>query len=245
MAESRGLGGFPKSGPELRSVDWIETLPGYALPPVDVALENWTIGKRRATHWNAHTRHEGKTFHLKWFLHGRFTAPARTEWLNARRVEAVKIPTVVAVGWGRHPRGSYCVLEGSPGFPADEWREHGLSARELRSLARTLAAYVARLHDGGLCHRDLNVYHVLIHEGALRLIDVGRVRPFVRRRWIVKDLASLLDTARLEGLPASVALAFTASYLKETRRAWPVRALARAVELKARRYRRHNEKHGR
>ena len=112
-------------------------------------------------------------------------------------------------------------------------------------MARALALYVARLHDAGLCHRDLNVYHVLIHEGALRLIDVGRVRPFVRRRWIVNDLASLLDTARLEGMPASVARAFLASYLKETRRAWSRRAVLRAVELKARRYRRHNEKHGR
>ncbi len=201
--------------------------------------------KKRATHWNAHARHDGKIFHLKWFLHGRLVDPARTEFQNAYRLMAAKIPTVVAVGWGRHPRGSFCVQEGSPGFPADEWRQHGLSARDLRSMARALALYVARLHDARLCHRDLNVYHVLIHEGALRLIDVGRVRPFVRRRWIVKDLASLLDTARLECIPASVGRAFMAGYLKATRRAWSRRAALRAVELKARHYRRHNEKHGR
>ncbi len=228
-----------------RSVDWVETLPGCALPPVDLDLAGWTIGRRRLSHWNARTRHQGKTFHLKWFLHGRLAAPARTEWRNTRRLEAAKIPAVTAVGWGRHPRGSFCVVEGSPGFPADEWREHDLAGRDLLALARTLAVHVARLHDAGLCHRDLNVYHVLIHAGAVRLIDAGRVRSFVRRRWIIKDLASLLDTARLEAMPFSVARAFLATYLKETRRAWSRRSLVRAVELKARRYRRHNERHGR
>jgi hypothetical protein len=228
-----------------RPVDWVETLPGRSLPPVDRDLAGWTIGKRRPSHWNAWTRHQGTTFHLKWFLHGRLAAPARTEWRNARRLEALEIPAAIAVGWGRHPRGSFCVLEGSPGFPADEWRAHDLTWRDLLALSRTLAAHVARLHDAGLCHRDLNVYHVLIHDGAVRLIDVGRVRSFTRRRWIIKDLASLLDTARLEEVPAGAARAFLATYLRETRRAWSRRSLVRAVELKARRYRRHNLKHGR
>lgn len=228
-----------------RSTEWVETLPGYSPPPVDFELENWTIGKRRASHWNAHSRHEGKTFHLKWFLHGRCVTPGRTEWRNARRLREAKIPNVVAVGWGRHPRGSFCVLEESPGFPADEWRQHGLSVRDLRSLSESLAVYVARLHDARLCHRDLNVYHVLVHQGTVRIIDVGRVCRFVRRRWIIKDLASLLDTARREGMPREVARVFLARYLKETRHVWARRALVGAVERKARRYRRHNEKYGR
>ena len=106
--------------------------------------------KKRATHWNAHARHDGKIFHLKWFFHGRLVDPALTEFRNADRLKAAKIPTVVAVGWGRHPRGSFCVLEGSPGFPANEWRQHNLSEGNLHAMARALALYVARLHDARL-----------------------------------------------------------------------------------------------
>ncbi len=227
------------------SVRWTDKLSGYRLPPIDADLGRWTIDKRRASHWNGHTHHEGRTFFLKWFFHGWLVDPARAEWINAQRLARANIPSVVAVGWGRHPQGSFCVLEGSPGFPADAWRQHQLSVRDLDPLANALAVYVARLHDARLCHRDLNVYHVLIHEGVPRIIDVERVRHFVRRRWIIKDLASLLDTARREGMPGDVARAFMARYLKETRFQWSRRRLVRAIDRKARRYRRHNEKHGR
>ena len=227
------------------SVRWIDTRSGYRLPSIDTSLSQWTVDKRRASHWNGHRCHDGRMFFLKWFLHRGLSAPARTEWANAQRLARMQVPTVIAVGWGRHPRGSFCVFEGSPGFPADTWHRQRLSPYDLHALAKTLASYVSRLHDARLCHRDLNVYHVLIHDGAPRIIDVGRVCHFARRRWIIKDLASLLDSARREGMPAAVARTFLASYLRETRRRWSRRKLLQAVDRKARRYRRHNEKRGR
>jgi tRNA A-37 threonylcarbamoyl transferase component Bud32 len=98
------------------------------------------------------------------------------------------------------------------------------------------------MHDAGLCHRDLNVCHVLIDGDDLRVIDCGRVCRFGRRRWIVKDLASLLASARREGFPERSCRLFLARYLAVTRRSWDRRRLLRAVTRKADRYRRHTEK---
>ena len=164
------------------------------LPPLDGGLEGWTVEKDRASHVNARRLHGGREFHLKWFRHGVLGNPGRAEWRNAARIAALGLPTVVATGWGRHPGGSFVVLEGSPGRPGDAWIRSGVGGKALRSVTRELAAGVARMHDANLCHRDLNVYHVLVDGCAFRLIDVGRVMRFVRRRWIVKDLASLLHS---------------------------------------------------
>ena len=220
---------------------WRERDPDRLAPPVDASLAGWEVQKRRRSHWNARRVHRGQTYFLKWFFHSRWANPARREWENARSLTALGIPTVLPVGWGLHFRGSYVVLEGSPGFQADEWEQHGLPARRLDRHALQLASYVARLHDARLCHRDLNVYHVLLDADTLRLIDVGRVMTFVRRRWIVKDLASLLHSARRERVPDRTCRLFLRAYLQATQRDWKRRRLLRAIEVKAERYRRHNE----
>ncbi|MBI4603710.1 MAG: phosphotransferase [Planctomycetes bacterium] len=220
-------------------IEWIESDPRRPLPPLDEALSGWDVTKKRRDRWNARRAAGDRDYHLKWFFHGPWSRPALREWRGARRVAALGVPTVVPVGWGRHGRGSFVVLEGSPGFPADAWREHGVAPERLARLAAELAAHAARLHDSGLCHRDLNVYHLLVDAGGLRLIDVGRVARFVRRRWIVKDLASLLYTARREGFPAWACRAFLRRYLAWTRRRWSRRRLIAAVAAKAERIRRH------
>ena len=228
------------------SVRWQESAPECNLPPLDESLSGWTIDKTRASHLNARRTHRNVTFHLKWFYHGICSAPARTEWRNALKVASLGLRTVEPAGWGTHPKGSFVALVGSPGFPADQWRSHGLTEARLCPLAGDFAQSVSRLHRARLCHRDLNVYHVLIHRGILRLLDVGRVRSYRRRRWIIKDLAILLDSARFERLPTSVMRVFFRRYCQESCLSGRRRhRLLRSVITKARRYRRHNEKHGR
>lgn len=206
-------------------------------------LSSWAIQKARKSHWNACRSVEGKTYFLKWFFHGRFRSPARTESENARRLKELGIPTILPVGWGVHRRGSFLVLEGSTGFPGDAWREHEVSQERMQRLIEELSRHVAKLHDAGLCHRDLNVYHILVDGDHLRVIDVGRVAPFRRRRWIVKDLASLLCSAETERFPFRLARLFFRGYLRRTKTSWNRRWLLRAVQAKAREYKRHNEKH--
>jgi tRNA A-37 threonylcarbamoyl transferase component Bud32 len=202
------------------------------------------VQRRRASHWNARRAEPDRTYFLKWFFHGPWRSPGRAEWENARRVAALGIPTVAPVGWGRHRRGSFIVFEGSPGFPAAECRLRRVPQDRLARLAARLAGHVAALHDGGLCHKDLNVYHILVDGEDLRIIDVGRVASFLRRRWIVKDLASLLDSARREGFTPRSFRHFLRSYLGATRRHWSRRRLIRSILGKAERYRAHNERRG-
>jgi tRNA A-37 threonylcarbamoyl transferase component Bud32 len=223
-------------------ITWRELAAGLDPPPIDRSLAGWAIEKSRPSHLNARRMEDRRTLHLKWFFHGPIAAPARREWDGAKALAALGIPASLPLGWGVHPRGSFIVLEGSPGFPADAWRENGVTAERLDRLTAGLATLVSTLHDANLCHRDLNVYHVLVDGDSLRIIDVGRVRRFLRRRWIVKDLASLLASAVREGFPQRAARLFLSRYLSQTRRAWNRRRLLAKVTAKAERYRRHTEK---
>ena len=174
---------------------WQEFDSAVELPKLADSLSGWTIDKKRRSHWNAHRAEGGSTYFLKWFYHHRLRSPAQVEWRNAQWLQRLEVPTVAVAGWGRHPRGSFVVFTGSPGYPANQWRERGLTAGRLAALARRFAGHIARLHHARLCHRDLNVYHVLIHGDSVRLIDVGRVRRFRRRRWLVHLVKPLTVSA--------------------------------------------------
>lgn len=230
-------------------VVWDERDSRAERPPLDGELTGWNVRRRRRSHLNAIRRHEDREYHLKWFFHrplgalgslGSFGGnAARRELESARRLHELGIPTVEPVGWGHHSRGTFFVMEGSPGAPLYALPEPP-AAGDLGGLARELGRLVALLHNADLCHRDLYVDHVLIHRGTLRLIDVGRVRRFRRRRWIVKDLAGLLFSAWREGLPAALARCFLGSYLAHSARRWERRRLIARLVRKARRYQRHN-----
>jgi tRNA A-37 threonylcarbamoyl transferase component Bud32 len=73
----------------------------------------------------------------------------------------------------------------------DELKQCDASAR--RPWGAQLLDLVTRLHASGFHHRDLYLQHVIVRskDGALVLIDVGRVHRGRRTRWLVKDLAAL------------------------------------------------------
>ena len=228
----------------LTTVTWVEGAP-TGLPPLTDDLDGWTIDRRRQSHINGHREVHGEVFYLKWFLHGPARRPAEREWENAAALAALGIPSVDAAGWGRHRQGSFVVLRRTPGQQADHWWHENHRERQATSLTRELARLVAALHDASLCHRDLNVYHVFVDGDALALIDVGRVfrfRSWRAERWIVKDLAGLLYSARRQGFPPRLERRFLIDYLRHTRRGLRRERLLRRIEAKARRYQRHNEK---
>jgi len=210
-------------------------------PPLDTQLSDWSVDKRRATHLNAKRHFNAREYHLKWFFRRFFSGnPGQREFNNARRIKGLGIPTVVAVGWGYHPLGTFFVMEGSPGVPVfhlPEFPEESV----LRKMSLDLGRLVALLHNANLCHRDLYVDHVLIHDDALRLIDVERVMKFRRRRWIIKDLGGLLFSAWREKLAPSLCRAFLRSYLAHSDRCWNRKRLITAVQRKAHVYWRHND----
>ncbi len=231
-----------RSAVKAQEIVWIERVAGSSPPEVGSQLSGWTIEKRRPSHLNARRSEGDVTYFLKWFFHSRWAHPARKEWRNSIVLRDLGIPTVKAVGWGRHLKGSFVVLEGSRGFSLEQWRTNGLTEEDLVKIAGDLAHLAARLHSAGWCHKDLNVYHVIVSSGGIRLIDVGRVSRFHHGRWIVKDLASLLASARREHVPMSAGRAFFRHYLLKSGRVQQRRSLLRAVVKKSHRYQRHNEK---
>src|SRR5690606_4283685 len=104
----------------------------------------------------------------------------------------------------------------------------------------------ARLHDGGVCHRDFYLCHFLQDaEDPLKLylIDLHRalIRRRLGRRWIVKDLGGLYFSALDIGLTTRDLLRFLRVYsgkplraaLREDGRFWEdVRLRALALKRK-------------
>jgi tRNA A-37 threonylcarbamoyl transferase component Bud32 len=102
---------------------------------------------------------------------------------SASRRASVVVASVVVMERVRHNRTLRDALEVA-------------GASERRRLGTELLALVARMHAQGFHHRDLYLQHVIVRadDGALVLIDVGRVRRGRRARWLVKDLAALLHS---------------------------------------------------
>jgi len=160
----------------------------------------------------------GRTFYLKRFANPPASvrrevrragydakSVAGLEWTWMHRLAGEGIPCVKPVAFGEDLHGSRerrsAILTAAvPGDSlerfADRWGDSDRGT--VRRLIPPLAKLVARLHGRGYIHRDLYLSHVFYDpttgvEKSLCLIDLQRViRPrWGRRRWIVKDLASL------------------------------------------------------
>jgi heptose I phosphotransferase len=161
------------------------------------------------------------------------------EWEGHRRLDREGIPTAEPVCAGVDRQGrSFILTVGLPGEPLDDHLRRGpLPAPRLQALTAELARLVRRLHEAGLCHRDLYLCHVFICPDRppgqqLVLIDlqrlraVGRVRP---RRWRIKDLAALAYSSL--GLPVRdrTRMRFLVAYLRPGVRRQARRRLARRI----------------
>ena len=87
-------------------------------------------------------------------------------------------------------------------FPAPRPGSAAPRDPDLTRLVRQLAALVRRFHQSGFNHRDLYCCHFFLREPSpgqfqIKLIDLQRVqhRRWLRRRWLVKDLAKLAWSA--------------------------------------------------
>jgi len=181
--------------------------------------------------------------------------PGRVERENHLRVSSlgIPVPEVVAAGWG--PAGSFvATAEVRGGIPLDSFLEGKLSLavgreelRRKREILKALSGLVRALHDAGLCHRDFYLCHVLIVPEAgdsLTLIDLQRVKkafPF-KRRWVIKDLASLNYSARGSFVSGTDRLRFLKLYAGVGSLGKLEKRTASRVSRKTARIRRHAER---
>jgi len=183
--------------------------------------------------------------------HGRGGAAAR-EWRWLRELPQLGILAPQPVIWLAERRTAMIVTSAVAGRSLDAWAadaaEQGWLEAVFGYACSVVASFARQLHGQGLIHRDLNCAHLYSDDpragGAVTVIDVERVfRPRLRwRRWVVKELASLLASAPVK-VPVRVQLRFLRCYAPDASRA-ERHSLARSVARKALRITRHQPRFG-
>lgn len=197
-----------------------------------------------------------------------FSATAAIEWHWLGRVAELGIACPRIVAFGTRCRGgvegqSLLLTEAIAGQSLEKWMPRQIESRlndrafKLRLIAAA-ADLVARLHGAGLFHRDLYLAHLFIDDPhadsvhaadspgpALALIDLQRIiQPRLsRRRWRIKDLASLNYSTPLKAATRADRLRWFKQYRGIRRLMSADRALLRAITAKTRRIARHSTKH--
>jgi hypothetical protein len=117
--------------------------------------------------------------------------------------------------------------------------------RQRRDFIRRLAGFVRRFHETGYCHRDLYFSHIFHSDtGVLSLIDLARAfKPFLGRRFQIKDLAQLHYSAPGHSFSATDRLRFYLTYCDRKTLRPSDKSLVAAILKKAARMARHNRKH--
>jgi len=188
-------------------------------------------------------------------------SPGAVEAINIERLARDGIAAMQLVAYGervdsRGGRESFVITEELTGFAQlDHYlREHfgptpdrtAAEERDLRRLLASVADVAARFHNAGYNHRDLYCCHFFVRrtdDGRfdVRLIDLQRVeqRRWLRRRWIVKDLAQLAYSTPRERISCTRQLALIKQYLGIKRLRPSDKRLIRAVLAKRDRMIRH------
>ncbi|HAA05383.1 MAG TPA: hypothetical protein DCE18_18740 [Syntrophobacteraceae bacterium] len=182
------------------------------------------------------------------------------EWDNMEILRSLEIscPTLVAAGCGIVDGApcSFLITEEVPdAIPLDDFLSSLCSDRggspwnHKRHLIRKLADLARKLHRQGHHHKDFYLCHLFINQHSpldspLTLIDLQRLgrAHWFRRRWIVKDLAALNYSARVEFTTHTDRLRFLLAYLGRDRLDPRARRLIRAILRKTERIRRHDLK---
>jgi UDP-glucose:(heptosyl)LPS alpha-1,3-glucosyltransferase len=118
---------------------------------------------------------------------------------------------------------------------------------EKRTLIRAIAKLTARMHWHGFYHRDYYSAHLMLHKQGtalspdIRLIDLQRVLefPWLARRWMIKDLASVHFSFGGMGLTRTDKFRFLNTYNPIAARD---RSLMRAIQWKTKRIAHHDSR---
>ena len=160
---------------------------------------------------------------------------AENEWRAVERLQAIGIPTMRLVGYGKRGRNparieSFIITEElRPTISLEDFCRNWPAAPPppvlKRALIRRVAEITRGLHAHGINHRDLYICHFLLDTAGppldadgrlarLFLIDLHRAARHrrLKRRWRVKDVAGLFFSSLDIGLTRRDRLRFMAVY---------------------------------
>jgi hypothetical protein len=184
--------------------------------------------------------------------------PGRIEAANvaALTTEGIAVMRLIAYGEKLHANGlqeSFVITEELENFtelhhylrgrfdlPTEGPRTE--SDHDLRRLISEIAQIVRRFHAAGYNHRDLYCRHFFVKDTGpmrreIRLIDLQRVqhRRWLRRRWIVKDLAQLSWSTPRSRIKSTHKMAFIRAYFGVRKLLPAHKRLIRSILAKQRR----------
>ncbi|MEN6335938.1 MAG: lipopolysaccharide kinase InaA family protein [Phycisphaerales bacterium] len=194
-----------------------------------------------------------------WLCHGgrKSFASAEREAIDDLVAAGVGVPRVVACGeeWGllferrsflmtEEIRDSQSLERRLPPCFADPATPRVLQAR--RDYIHRLAGFIQRFHATGRRHRDLYLSHIFCSDaGEFCLIDLARAsRPFLQRRFQVKDLAQLHYSSPARHFSRTDRMRFYLAYADHPELLPDDKTLIRAILRKTASMMRHNIKHG-
>ena len=183
-------------------------------------------------------------------------SPGRIEAENAIALNALGIEVMPLTAYGEklHADGrleSFLLSEELQGYcELQDFTEQRFSqernGRQLYRLIVQVADIARRFHAAGFNHRDFYCCHFLVKETSpgqfdVRLIDLQRVqrRQWLRRRWIVKDLAQLASMSPDAHVGCREKVLFLRTYLGVKKLRPQDKRLIRAVLRKLASIRRH------
>lgn len=182
--------------------------------------------------------HEGRGYFLKYhagvgwkeivknLLQGRSAIlGAENEFRAVNKLHELSVGTMNAVAYGSRgsnpaQRESFIITEAiEPSLSleelAEQWRDQPPSPMEKRRNIQRVAKMAARMHAGGVNHRDFYICHFLLTEDdQLSIIDLHRslIHKYVPKRWLLKDLAGLYFSAYPVTLTTRDKLRFVRDY---------------------------------
>jgi len=158
---------------------------------------------------------------------------ALQEWLAIKACfkSGIAVPKVAAFGQkGKNPAKlkSFILLQAlSPIISLEElthsWKNQPPKAHFKYMLIKKVASIARTLHQHKISHRDFYLCHFLLAEpytrdAPLYLIDLHRATQhlYIRKRWIIKDLAGLYFSSQNIGLTKRDCLRFIKTYTQQS-----------------------------
>lgn len=175
---------------------------------------------------------------------------ARAEWRNLMELRALGFIVPEALVLARQGRSTAVVFLEVPGRPLDVLIAGCEEPESKLAFFSEVMRLCRKIHAAGFCYRDLYWAHLFApglgpSDGPPALVDVERafMPKLRRRRWIVKDLASLLASWPAARPPRNLMLRLLRSYMAaDFSREW--KQLARQVLRRAEGIRSHRPRFG-
>jgi len=207
--------------------DVFRTIPGRCTQRIQLGNHFYFIKQHRGVGWREIIKNL-----LQWRLP---VVSAKNEWraLHELKKLRVNVPHIVGYGYrGLNPAclQSFLMTRALPRHVSLEdfcgtWLKNPPAFILKKTLIEKVAEMARTLHDNGIYHRDFYICHFLldmatldpfarVHHIQLYLIDLHRalVRPFMRKRWQIKDLAGLYFSSKEGGLTKKDLLRFIKKY---------------------------------